>query len=145
MNIAKGGKATQSSTWRGRYTADLAVDGNTGKRFFFDTCTHTACYDRSPYWMVCLEKTFTIDSLTIHNPDKSCKFRKWCAAVGEGVVVYGLCGKWDNTTDVDYWHNIIICKASAKFYSEMFVRCSMSGPWSMNIDIPTLVTSSIYT
>ncbi|XP_041359588.1 uncharacterized protein LOC121375929 [Gigantopelta aegis] len=70
-NVAQGATATQSSTWRGIYTADRAVDGNTGKTFFQDTCTHTACNDPNPYWTVNLGRTHNINSLTIHNPDQA--------------------------------------------------------------------------
>ncbi|XP_041357626.1 fucolectin-like [Gigantopelta aegis] len=70
-NVAQGANARQSSTWKKMYTADQAVDGNTGKVFFQDTCTHTNCKDKNPHWTVCLGEKHTINSVTIHNPDKA--------------------------------------------------------------------------
>ncbi|XP_041360118.1 uncharacterized protein LOC121376339 [Gigantopelta aegis] len=71
QNIALNAQTKQSSTWKGIYTSDRAVDGNTGKMFFTDTCTHTDCNDQNPSWTVCLGQMQTITSVTIHNPDKA--------------------------------------------------------------------------
>ncbi|XP_041357638.1 CD209 antigen-like protein A [Gigantopelta aegis] len=64
-------RAIQSSTWKQIYTADRAVDGNTGKRFFGNTCSHTDCKDDNPSWTLCLGNMQTVSSVTIHNPDKA--------------------------------------------------------------------------
>ncbi|XP_041359857.1 C-type lectin domain family 4 member C-like [Gigantopelta aegis] len=69
VNIALNADTQQSSTLRGIYTSDRAVDGDTGKMFFHDTCTHTNCHDKDPHWTVCLGNMTSISSVTIHNPD----------------------------------------------------------------------------
>ncbi|XP_041357643.1 fucolectin-2-like [Gigantopelta aegis] len=71
LNVAKCSRAIQSSTWKEIYTADRAVDGNTGKRFYGDTCSHTDCKDDNPSWTLCLDNMQTVRSVTIHNPDKA--------------------------------------------------------------------------
>ncbi|XP_041372740.1 uncharacterized protein LOC121386012 [Gigantopelta aegis] len=70
-NVAEFAETIQSSTLQRIYTADRAVDGNTGKKFFQDTCAHTSCNDHDPHWTVCLQQQHTINSITIHNPDKA--------------------------------------------------------------------------
>ncbi|XP_041372741.1 uncharacterized protein LOC121386013 [Gigantopelta aegis] len=70
-NVAQDAETIQSSTFKGIYTADRAVDGNNGKNFFQDTCTHTSCNDYDPHWTVCLGVRHTINSVTIHNPQEA--------------------------------------------------------------------------
>ena len=68
VNIGLGKIAYQSSTVQ-RAVASRAVDGNTNARFGGGSCTHTARYQPSPWWMVDLGDHYTISSMHVYNRD----------------------------------------------------------------------------
>jgi putative heme-binding domain-containing protein len=65
-NVARGGKATQSSTSNGG-DASRAIDGNTSGKFGDGGQTHTEESTTSPWWQVDLGMEYPIDSVVIWN------------------------------------------------------------------------------
>ena len=65
-NVARQGKATQSSTAYGG-EASRAIDGNTSGSYNDGGQTHTAEDETNPWWEVDLKKEYTIESITIYN------------------------------------------------------------------------------
>jgi putative heme-binding domain-containing protein len=65
-NVARQGKATQSSTSNGG-DAGKALDGNTSGKYGDGGQTHTAENTRNPWWEVDLGKEVSIESITIYN------------------------------------------------------------------------------
>ena len=66
QNVARKGKATQSSTAYGG-AASRAIDGNTSGRFADNGQTHTAEGTTNPWWQLDLGREFSIDSIVIYN------------------------------------------------------------------------------
>jgi putative heme-binding domain-containing protein len=65
-NVARGGKATQSSTAYGG-AASRAIDGNTSGRWGDNGQTHTEENSTNPWWQVDLGAEYPIDSIAIYN------------------------------------------------------------------------------
>ncbi len=65
-NIARQGKATQSSTANGG-DARKAIDGNTSGKFADGGQTHTKENASNPWWQVDLGSEYPIDAITIYN------------------------------------------------------------------------------
>jgi glucose/arabinose dehydrogenase/azurin len=66
QNIARSGKATQSSTSNGG-SADRAIDGRTDGSFGSGTQTHSIENENNPWWEVDLGSERPIDSVTVWN------------------------------------------------------------------------------
>ncbi|XP_038552470.1 uncharacterized protein LOC119886057 isoform X3 [Micropterus salmoides] len=72
-NIAKGGKATQSSLYENA-VPERAVDGNRASNWPEGSCTHTQ-KDQNPWWSLDLLKTYKINTVTITNRKDCCPER----------------------------------------------------------------------
>ena len=68
-NLAPGGTATQSSTFRGKkcvYLAEWAIDGNTHDTFDEHSCSHT--YEETePWWKVTFKNVILVKEVLIVN------------------------------------------------------------------------------
>ena len=73
INIAKGGKVTQSSIASKGYP-ERAVDGNLASVYYQNSCTHTR-KQRNPWWRLDLQKTYRINTVTITNRKDCCSDR----------------------------------------------------------------------
>lgn len=74
VNVARKGKATQSSTAHGG-SAELAIDGNTDGVFSRKSTTHTEG-EENPWWQVDLGKPLPIDSISVwHRTDSGLQKR----------------------------------------------------------------------
>jgi putative heme-binding domain-containing protein len=65
-NVARGGKATQSSTANGG-DASKAIDGNTSGKFGDGGQTHSQENETNPWWQVDLGAEYPIDSIAVYN------------------------------------------------------------------------------
>jgi putative heme-binding domain-containing protein len=65
-NVARQGKASQSSTANGG-DASKAIDGNTSGKFGDGGQTHTQENEKDPWWEVDLKKEFAIETIAIYN------------------------------------------------------------------------------
>ncbi len=65
-NVARNGKATQSSTGYGG-DASRAIDGNTNGEYAKNSVSHTADGDPSPFWEVDLGREFPLDRIVVWN------------------------------------------------------------------------------
>ncbi|KAF3855678.1 hypothetical protein F7725_016401 [Dissostichus mawsoni] len=73
LDIAKGGKVTQSSiAFNGN--PERAVDGNLASVYNQNSCTHTK-KQRNPWWRLDLQKTYRINTVTITNRKDCCSDR----------------------------------------------------------------------
>ncbi len=66
VNVAKSGKASQSSTAYGG-DASRAIDGNTDGRFDKNSVSHTAEGDKNPWWEVDLGTEMVVDRIRLWN------------------------------------------------------------------------------
>ncbi len=65
-NVARGGKATQSSTaFEG--AASRAIDGNTSGTYGARGQTHTEEGEKNPWWEVDLNQAYPIEAITVYN------------------------------------------------------------------------------
>ncbi|XP_041361972.1 uncharacterized protein LOC121377943 [Gigantopelta aegis] len=72
VNIAHNKATMMSSTlvWNNNpFYSSFAVDGNLGRTLNTDGCAHTKTNDMKPWWMVDLQGTFVVHSVTITNRD----------------------------------------------------------------------------
>ncbi|MEZ5323752.1 MAG: DUF1553 domain-containing protein [Verrucomicrobiales bacterium] len=65
-NIARNGKATQSSTYLSA-NASLAIDGDTNGDYEGKSVTHTAANGKDPWWEVDLGAEFPVDRVAVWN------------------------------------------------------------------------------
>ncbi|XP_028281532.1 fucolectin-like [Parambassis ranga] len=73
VNIARGGKVTQSSVgWNG--LPERAIDGNRASNWPQESCTHTND-DQNPWWRLDLLQTYKINTVTITNRQDCCPER----------------------------------------------------------------------
>jgi glucose/arabinose dehydrogenase len=70
VNVARGGKATQSST-SNNGVADRAIDGRTDGAYSSGTQTHTRENEKNPWWEVDLGKAHPIESIVVWNRSES--------------------------------------------------------------------------
>src|SRR5207244_591880 len=68
-NVARQGKASQSSTANGG-DASKAIDGNTSGKFGDGGQTHTKENENNPWWEVDLKSDYGIESVVIFNRDE---------------------------------------------------------------------------
>ncbi|XP_026149692.1 uncharacterized protein LOC113122505 isoform X4 [Mastacembelus armatus] len=72
-NIARGGTVTQSSLF-GPGIPERAIDGNRASNWGENSCTHTQNY-QNPWWRLDLQKTYTVNTVTITNRKDCCHER----------------------------------------------------------------------
>ncbi|XP_010765257.1 fucolectin-1-like [Notothenia coriiceps] len=87
INIAKGGKVTQSSIAFYGYP-QRAVDGNLASSYTQKSCTHTR-KQRNPWWRLDLQKTYRINTVTITNRKDCCSDRINGAEIRVGNSLHG--------------------------------------------------------
>ncbi|XP_053183585.1 uncharacterized protein LOC128366843 [Scomber japonicus] len=73
MNIARGGKVTQSTLY-GKAVPERAIDGNRASNWGQGSCTHTQ-KNLKPWWRLDLQKLYKINTVTITNRKDCCHDR----------------------------------------------------------------------
>ncbi|XP_053087060.1 fucolectin-like [Pangasianodon hypophthalmus] len=74
VNVALGGKATQSSLYGNYYYAYFATDGNRASQLLSYSCTHTNI-ENNPWWRVDLLAVYDISTVVITNRGDCCPER----------------------------------------------------------------------
>ncbi|XP_041360523.1 uncharacterized protein LOC121376818 [Gigantopelta aegis] len=69
INIARDKPTVMSSTYS-TYVSSFAVDGKTGTNAYIDGCTHTKIPASKSWWMVDLQGTYNVHTVTITNRDR---------------------------------------------------------------------------
>lgn len=75
LNLSHYGTARQSSNFNSRWTADVAIDGNTDGYISNDSTTHTAAGQYKPWWEIDLGESWHIDNVRLYNRTDCCSER----------------------------------------------------------------------
>ncbi|XP_026798768.2 fucolectin-like [Pangasianodon hypophthalmus] len=126
VNVALGGKATQSSLYTNNYYAYFATDGNRESDMLYFSCTHTTV-ENNPWWRVDLLAVHDISTVIITNRGDCCPERIDGAEIhiGNSLVNNG------NNNPRCVVISSIPAGASAKY------MCNMRGRY-VNIIIPNV-------
>jgi len=74
MNLAPGGTATQSSSYRNttfEFMAEWAINGNTDARYDQLSCSHTN-EENEPWWKVTFKYDILVNEILLVNRGDSC-------------------------------------------------------------------------
>uniref|UniRef100_L7N3P4 II-FBPL precursor n=1 Tax=Xenopus tropicalis TaxID=8364 RepID=L7N3P4_XENTR len=99
VNLAKSGRARQSSTYRPEYNAAAAIDGDKGTNIFQHPCSHTNP-DNPAWWQLDLTKKYNIESVVIVNRGDCCSERLRGAEIRVGIFPFINSPVCDTVTDV---------------------------------------------
>uniref|UniRef100_A0A803JG66 Fucolectin uncharacterized LOC100491211 n=1 Tax=Xenopus tropicalis TaxID=8364 RepID=A0A803JG66_XENTR len=108
-NLARSGKAQQSSFYGHTYTAETVIDGIKGTNIMRNPCSHTQ-EDYQPWWRLDLQKRYKVETVVIVNRRDCCSSRLLAAEIRIGDSVDNnnpVCG---TVTDVSEATITLLCK-----------------------------------
>uniref|UniRef100_A0A803J4A7 Fucolectin uncharacterized LOC100491211 n=1 Tax=Xenopus tropicalis TaxID=8364 RepID=A0A803J4A7_XENTR len=119
-NLARSGKAQQSSFYGHTYTAETVIDGIKGTNIMRNPCSHTQ-EDYQPWWRLDLQKRYKVETVVIVNRRDCCSSRLLAAEIRIGDSVDNnnpVCG---TVTDVSQLTITLCCNGMEGRYVSVVI------------------------
>ncbi|OCT77245.1 hypothetical protein XELAEV_18032444mg [Xenopus laevis] len=119
-NLARLGKATQSSDYRPEYVAQTVIDGVKETSPLIRPCSHTN-YDKPAWWQVDLRKRYKIETVVIVNREDCCSERLLAAEIRVGDSADNNNPVCDRIMDVSKVTITLFCKGMEGRYVSVVI------------------------